>query len=174
MEKKFTITVFTEDHIGLINRITSVFARRHLNITSLTTSESEIQGVFRFTIVIHCTEDLVIKVVKQLEKQVEIITASYHVDDELIHQEIALYKISTKALADDGHAERIIREYNARVLTVNPEFTVIEKTGHKKETQALLSELRPFGVMEFVRSGRVAITKQQKDLSEFLAELEEE
>jgi len=174
MEKKFTITAFTEDHIGLINRITSVFARRHLNITSLTTSESEVQGVFRFTIVVHCTEDLIIKVVGQLKKQVEIITADFHVDDELIHQEIALYKINTKALADDDHAERIIRQYNARVLTVNPNFTVIEKTGHKAETQALLTELRPFGVMEFVRSGRVAISKELKDLSAILAQLEEE
>lgn len=172
MEKKFTISIFTENHIGLLNRVTIIFTRRHLNIDSITASVSEIPGVHRYTIVLNCSEDQVIKVVKQIEKLVEVLKAFYHTDEETIYQEIALYKVPTKSLASGQKAEQIVRKHNARFLTVEPDFTVIEKTGHQDETQLLFDELEPHGVLEFVRSGRVSITKPMKELREYLKELE--
>ena len=172
MKNQFTVSVFTEDQIGLLNRVSIIFTRRHINIESIAVSESEIKGLHRYTIVVIEAEELVNKVVKQLDKQVDVIRAFYHSDKEVVYQEIALYKIPTNVLVAGGKAEKIARTHNARFLAVEPEFTIIEKTGHKNETQLLYDELSPYGILEFVRSGRVAITKPMKQLKEYVKELE--
>jgi len=172
MIRKYTISIFTENFIGLLSRVTGVFTRRHMNIDSLTVSESEVNGIHRFNIVVKTTEEQVIKVVKQLEKIIDVIRAFYYTDEETVHQEIALYKISTGALSEGRSFERLIRQHHARMLTVESEYVVIEKTGHKEETQELLRQLAPFGVLEFVRSGRVSITKDMKQLRDHLRDIE--
>jgi acetolactate synthase-1/3 small subunit len=158
--------------VGLLNRVTIVFTRRKINIESIAASDSEVQNIHRYTIVINETEDLVKKVTLQLEKQVEVIKAVYHLDEEIIYQEIALFKVPTNILMQGGEAEHIVRSHHARVLSVESEFTVIEKTGHKEETQHLFDELAPYGILEFVRSGRVAITKPMRTLTSIVNELE--
>lgn len=173
MEHEFTLSIFTEDKIGLLHRITVVFTRRHINLESFNASESEVKGVFRFTIVVHATEEKIRKIVNQIEKIIGVLKAFYHYNDELIFQEIALYKVPTKALAYGPDVEKIIRTYNARILTIEPEYIIIEKTGHKNETQELFNKLLPYGVLQFVRSGRVAVTKQIKEITSYLMELDE-
>jgi acetolactate synthase-1/3 small subunit len=173
MIKEFTITIFSENSIGLLNRITIIFTRRKLNIESLTVSESAIKGVFKFTIVVNCEDDKVKNLVKQIEKQIDVIRAFYLTEDEILHQEIAMYKIETKSLLETNLIEGIIRNYNARILELTAEYTVIEKTGHKAETQELFEHLKPYGVLQFVRSGRVSITRLKKEhLSSYLENLE--
>jgi len=169
---EYTICVYTEHKTGILSRVVSVFTRRHINIESLTTSESSIPSIHRFTIVVNLTEANVIKVVAQLEKQVDIIKAFYYDESEIVHQEIALYKVPTKAFADGDHVERLIRSHNARILAIEPVYTVIEKTGHPEETKALLHELEKIGIYEFVRSGRVAIVKPMERLNKYLKSLE--
>ena len=159
MKQEYIITVFSEDHIGLLSRITIVFTRRKINIDSLTVSESAIAGVFKFTIVIRETPDRVEKVVGQLEKIVDVLKVFANTNDEMIYQEIALYKVSTEFLFDSDEVERIVRNSGARILEVTREYVVIEKTGHSDETQKLFDELNAFGVTQFIRSGRVAITR---------------
>jgi len=170
MEKTYTVSVFTENSIGMMNRVTIVFTRRHLNIDSITASESEVPGVFRYTIVLRTTRQQVGKVVGQLEKVIDVIKAFVHEENDIVHQEIALYKIRTETLTN-GDVEKVIREHHARVLTVDPQFMVIEKTGHVEETQLLFEKLRPYGMLEFARSGGVAITKPMKELSAYLEEI---
>jgi acetolactate synthase-1/3 small subunit len=173
MEKKrFTISVFTEDVVGILNRVTIIFTRRKINIESIAASESEVKGIHRYTIVVTESEAQIQKVVGQIEKQVEVVKAVYHPEDEIVYQEIALYKVKTEVLFSGGQAEKIVRSHNARVLSVEPDFTVLEKTGHKDETTKLFNELEPYGILEFVRSGRVAITKPMKTLSSIVNELE--
>jgi acetolactate synthase-1/3 small subunit len=169
MNQEFIISAFTENHIGLLNRITIIFTRRKINIESLTVSESALAGISKFTIVVDTTEDKVSKVVKQIDKLVEVLKAYYHTNDQMIYQEIALYKVSTEALTSSNQIESLVRQYNARILEVTTDYTVIEKTGHKEETQALFEGLNQFGVLQFIRSGRVAITRSPIErLSEFL------
>lgn len=172
MEKTYTVSVFTENSIGMMNRITIIFTRRHLNIDSITASESEVKGVFRYTIVLRTSKEQVDKVIGQLEKLIDVLKAFVHEDAQIVHQEIALYKIKTERFTD-GAVEQVIREHHARILTVDPKFMVIEKTGHVAETQLLFEKLQPFGMLEFARSGRVAVTKPMKELSSFLEELNE-
>lgn len=170
MKNTYTVSVFTENSIGMMNRVTIIFTRRHLNIDSITASESEVPGVFRYTIVLRTTKAQIDKVIGQLEKAIDVLKAFVHEENDIVHQEIALYKIKTKTLTN-GDVEKVIREHHARVLTVDPKFMVIEKTGHVEETQLLFEKLRPYGVLEFARSGRVAVTKPMKELSAYLEEI---
>ncbi len=173
MNESYTITAFSENHIGLLNRITIVFTRRQVNIESLTVSQSAIDGIHKFTIVVNETEAKVKKVVTQIEKQVEVLKAFYHLDKDIVHQEIALYKVPTEELLKSNTLEQTIRKYNARILEVMPEYTVIEKTGHKAETQELFERLSQYGVKQFTRSGRVAVTKLNEELlTKYLDEVE--
>lgn len=169
--KRYTISVFTENFIGLLNRVSIIFTRRHLNIESITASESEVKDVYRYTIVLTTTEQQVVKVVQQLEKIVDVLKAFYHSDEQTIFQEIALYKIRTSSLSQ-SNAEALVRKHNARVLSLAEDYTVLEKTGYKEETQDFLEDLESVGVLEFARSGRVAITKPMKSLATYLKELE--
>lgn len=164
MVQAFTISIFTENSIGLLHRITSIFTKRHLSIESLNTSESETENVFRFTIVVITEEEFVQKIVNQIEKQVEVIQAVYHLDEETVFQEIALYKVSTEKASEDNLVEKLIRDNHARILSMEQEFMIIEKTGHKEETQELLEFLRPYGLIEFVRSGRVSVIRPKTEL----------
>ncbi|MDP4187671.1 MAG: acetolactate synthase small subunit [Bacteroidota bacterium] len=173
MEREFTIMAYSENKVGLLSRITIIFTRRHINIESLTVSESEVKGVHRFTIVVRTTEENVIKMVRQIEKLVDVLMASYYHEDEIIFQEIALYKVPTRALAHGSGVEQLIRDNNARILTVEPDYVVIEKTGHSDETLELYKKLEPFGILQFNRSGRIAVTKQIKELSHYLKELDQ-
>lgn len=159
MEHEYTISVFTENHIGLLHRVSAIFTRRHVNIESIAASESEVEGIHRYTIVVREELDQVKKLVKQIEKQVEVIRAHFHMTDDLIYQEIALYKLPVDAIQGGLGIEQIIRENNARLLTIENDYMIIEKTGHKEETTELFNKLHPFGIIEFVRSGRVAIMK---------------
>lgn len=165
----YTITVFTEDQAGLLSRVVGIFNRRNLNIASLTTSQSSDPTIHRFTIVVDVTEDMVVKLVAQLDKQVDVLKAFYYRDSEIVHQEIALYKVPINVFNNGSEVEQLIRKHNARVLLIEPEYVVIEKTGHEKETSALLEDLRQFGIYEFVRSGRVAIVKPMERLNNYLA-----
>lgn len=173
MKTQFTISVFTENQTGLLNRVSVIFNRRHINIESITVSPSEIEGIHRFTIVISEIEENIRKVVKQLEKQVDVLKAFYHKNEEIVFQEIALFKVPTNLLASGGEVERIIRAHHARVLSVEQDYTIIEKTGHEDETQQLFEELKNYDLLEFVRSGRVAIAKPMKEFKQYLVEMEE-
>ena len=171
MKKEYIISIYSENHIGLLTRITIVFTRRKINIDSLTVSESAIPGVFKFTIVIHETQAQTIKVVGQLEKQIDVLKAFYHTNDEMIYQEIALYKVPIEPIYESDTVEKIVRKAGARILEITKDYVVIEKTGHKEDTQALFEELNQYGVLQFIRSGRVAITRDPIErLSEFLKE----
>jgi acetolactate synthase-1/3 small subunit len=111
------------------------------------------------------------KLVKQIEKRIDVLRAFFYTDDEIIFQEVALYKVPTDKLLDDRSIEDLIRKHNARILEVNRTYTVIEKSGHPDETQSLFEELSRYDVMQFVRSGRVAITKSTVEhVSIFLQE----
>src|SRR4026207_2562406 len=115
-KQEFTITVYTENQIGLLNRIAIILPRRKLNIESLNTSPTEVESVHRFTIVINETEDVVRKLCRQIEKQVEVLKAYYNNNEEIVWQELALYKVPTEIIAEEVKVERLLREYGARAV----------------------------------------------------------
>lgn len=171
-KQEYTITVYTENQIGLLNRIAIIFSRRKINIESLNTSPSEIDSVHRFTIVINETEDVVRKLCRQIEKQVEVLKAYFNTNDEIIWQELALYKVPTDEIAEKVKVERLLRQYGARAVVIRKDYTIFETTGHREETEGLIKALEPYGLIEFVRSARVAIINASKGFHEKLKEFE--
>ena len=165
---RYTISIYTENNIGLLNRISAIFLKRHINFLSFSTSQSEIPDVFRFIIVVKMTESGVKKIVQQIEKQVDVIKAFYHTDEETIFQESALYKVKSSYLFEERQIQNIIKDSHANIVTVSPEFFVIEKTGFRHETEKLRKDLAPYGLLQFVRSGRISITKSAMGISEIL------
>lgn len=168
MTTTYTISIYSENNVGLLNRISAIFLKRHINIESLTTSPSEITDVFRFVIVVNVTETQVKKLVQQIEKQVDVIKAFYHTDEETIFQETALYKVKTNFLFEERQIQNFIKQSHANIVTVSPEFFVIEKTGFRHETEQLREQLAPFGLLQFVRSGRLSVTKAPMGISKIL------
>ena len=171
-KQEYTITVYTENQIGLLNRIAIIFSRRKINIESLNTSPSEVDSVHRFTIVINETEDVVRKLCRQIEKQVEVLKAYYNTNEEIIWQELALYKVPTDIIAEEVKVERLLREHGAKAVVIRKDYTVFEVAGQREETDGLIKVLAPYGLIEFVRSARVAVIKASSGFHEKLKEYE--
>ena len=159
-KKLYTIIVHSENIAGLLNQVTAVFTRRQINIESLNVSASSIQGIHKYTITSWTDEETIEKVVKQIEKKIDVLQANYFVDEEIYQHEIALYKLSTPEFQNDPMGSKVIRRHNARIVEVNPVYSIVEKNGMSEDITGLYEELSALGcVLQFVRSGRVAITK---------------
>lgn len=171
-KQEYNITVYTENQIGLLSRIAIIFTRRKINVHSLNTSPSEIESIHRFNIVVNETEDVVRKLARQIEKQVEVLKVYFNTNEDVIWQELALYKVPTDIIAEKASVERLLRENGARVVVIRKDYTVFETTGHREETDALIKILQPFGLIEFVRSARVAIIKSSDGFNLKLREFE--
>jgi acetolactate synthase-1/3 small subunit len=165
--KIYTLVIFSENKMGILARIV-------INIESMNTSPSSIDGIHRYTIVVKLTEERIRKLSAQIDKQVDVLKTFYYTNEEVVYQEIALYKIPSKAFYEGESSEALVRKHNARILTIESEYIVIVKTGYHDETEALLNDLRQFGIYEFVRSGRVVVVKPMERLNSYLASLEME
>ena len=173
MEEKqlYTVTIFSENRVGLLNQISIIYTRRKLNIESLSVSPSSIKGIHKFTITSYSDRETIEKLVKQVEKRIGVLKSFFYTDDEIIYQEIALYKVPTSKLIEEPNLENIIRKYNARMLEMSKDYTILEKTGHPEETESLFEDLKRHDIRQFVRSGRVAVTK---DINEYVTMFIEE
>ena len=168
MNKEYIITVFSENKVGLLSQITTVFTCRDINIESLTTSESSIPGIHKFTIVVITDPEKIEKLVKQIEKKIDVLKAFVFTPDEVVQQEIALYKVTRS-----NSVEKLVRDHHVRILEICDDYIVLEKTGHKEDTQSLIELLQPHGVQQFVRSGQIAIIKSKRELlNEYLQKRE--
>lgn len=170
MENKqtYTVSIYTENNIGLLNRISAIFQRRHINVESVNVSKSEIKSVSRFTLLVKVTEEQIKKIIGQIEKQVEVIKAYYHTEEETVYQESCLFKLNSDLLMDNDEIQTIINQSKSRVININKDFFVLEKSGAKEEIEELYHTLDKHGIMQFVRSGRIAITKAEMPVSEML------
>lgn len=171
-KKEFTISIYTENQVGILHRLTTIFSRRKINIDSLNTSPCEVEDIHRITIVINETEEYVKKICRQIEKQVEVLKAYHNTNEEIIWQELALYKVSTDIIVEKVKVERLLRKFGARAVVIRKDFIVFETTGQREETENLIKELEPLGLIEFVRSARVAIIKSSKGFHEKIKKLE--
>lgn len=172
METTHTIFVFTEDIVGLLNRITIIFTRRNINIESIIVSESEVKGIFRYTIIVTVSAERIEKIVKLIEKQVDVMKAFYHVDTEIISTEIALYKISAEAINKNELFIKVVNKHCATIIKEFLDYIVVQKTGDDQEIMKLFNDLEQFGMLEFSKSGKVSVTKSIKTLSTYLKEID--
>ena len=138
----------------------------------MNTSPSEVESIHRFNIVLTETEDVVRKVARQLEKQVEVLKVYFNTNEDVIWQELALYKVPTDIIAEKVSVERLLRQYGARAVVIRTDYTVFETTGHREETDALVTVLQQYGLIEFVRSARIAIIKASDGFHSKIKEFE--
>ncbi|CAN5174215.1 hypothetical protein BH09PAT2_BH09PAT2_00820 [soil metagenome] len=164
MKQNYTITAFTENKPGVLYRIADLFLRRKINIESLTVSEIETKGISRFTIVVKSERDMVEKLVKQLYRIIEVIKVFESTDQELVYKELAFIKVSTKTPERRKEAEELAHLFSGKINHVGPTSLVIEKAGTEEEIDSLFTLLRPYGIKEFVRSGRIAVMKDDQKL----------
>ena len=167
MEQEYIITVFSENKVGLLSQTTTAFTCPNVNIESLTTSESALAGIHKFTIVVRTDPEKIEKLARQVEKRIDVLKVFVFTSDEVVQQEIAIYKVTRSR-----NVEQLVRRHNVRILEIDDDYIVVEKTGYKSETRELFELLQPYGVQQFVRSGTVAIVKSRRELlNEYLEEL---
>lgn len=172
MKQEYTLTIYTENQVGLINKIAIMFSRRKINLESLNTSPSEIENIYRFTLVVIEAESVVKNLVRQLEKIIDVFKVYYNTNDEIIWQQMALYKVPTSVIMKDVKVERLLREFGAKAVVIRDDYTVFETTGQELEIGNLLIELSKYGLIEFVRSSRIAIIKSSEGVHKKVLDME--
>ena len=156
---QYTITAFAENKPGVLYRIADLFLRRKINVDSMTVSETERKGISRFTIVVNTNKDIVEKICKQLYRIIEVVKVFDNEDKDLIYKEIALIKVHARNLSVRKEIENFVNLNTGKIIQVNKNFLIIEKVGSEKDIDNLYSLLASFGIKEFIRSGRIAVTK---------------
>ncbi len=172
----YTLIIYSENYAGVLNQITAVFTRRQVNIESLNVCSSSTPGVHKYTITCYCKQEMAEMLCKQIEKKIDVLQANCFVDDEIFILETSLLKLSTPMVLDNPEISRIVRRYDARIVEVNPTYTTVEKTGVTSDVLEHFNYLNDLGcVLQFVRSGRIAITKSCIErLDQYIAQREEE
>ena len=156
----YTIIVHSENVAGVLNQVTAVFPRRQINIESLNVSASSIPGVHKYTITAWADPDTMEKLAKQISKKIDVVQTQYYTDDEVFQHEIALYKLKTHVLEANSEVGRVIRRFGARIVEVNTTYAVVVHDNISSEITAMNEQLMKLGcVLQFVRSGRVVVTK---------------
>ena len=173
-KKLYTLLVYSENIAGILNQVTAVFTRRQVNIESLNVSASSIPGVHKYTITAWSDEDQIVKIVRQIEKKIDVVKATYFTDDQLFIRESGLYKLTTQKVLENPEISRTIRRFDGQIIEVNPTYTIVMKYGVTEEIIDLFRALDAFGcVLQYTRSGRIAVTRgMQEQVSEFLEQRE--
>jgi acetolactate synthase I/III small subunit len=172
MKQEYTLTIYTENQVGLINKIAIMFSRRKISLESLNSSPSEIEKIYRFTIVVKETEAIVKNLVRQIEKIVDVFKCYCNTNDEIIWQQMALYKVPTSVIMKEVKVERLLRQYGAKAVVIREDYTVFEATGQDEEINNLLTALDQYGLIEFVKSSRIAIIKSSEGIHKKVLNME--
>ncbi len=157
-----TLVALVQDRPGVLTRVASMFRRRGYNIASLAVGKSEQLGLSRMTVVVNGDEDTVAQVTKQLDKLIEVIRVSNISNEEIVIRELALIKVSSTT-GNRGEIIQIVNLFRANIVDVGTQSMVIEITGEEDKIQALYNLLEPFGILEMLRTGRVAMVRGQSD-----------
>jgi acetolactate synthase I/III small subunit len=153
-----TLVALVEDKPGVLNRVVSLFRRRAFNIESLTVGHTEQQGVSRMTIVIDSTQTNASRVAANLYKQVNVIQVADLAEQPLVSRDLALVKV-TACQERRSEIMQLVEVYRARIVDVANDSLIIEITGDEEKIDSLVDVLRPFGIMEMVRTGIVAMSR---------------
>jgi acetolactate synthase-1/3 small subunit len=156
----YTMIIYSENFAGILNQITAVFTRRQVNIESLNVCASSSPGVHKYTLTCWCTEEMAEMLIKQIEKKIDVLKADYFTDSDIFFIESCLIKISTPLTIDNPEVSRIIRKNGASIVEMNSTFSIVERKGKSNTISELYNSLNDLGVvLQFVRSGRIAVTR---------------
>lgn len=172
MNQEHILIAFTENQIGVLNRITTSFLRRKINIETLKVSESSIKGISMFVISAYTTKETMEKITKHVDNIVEVIEVSFYNSSELITQEIALYKVSSNILNGNDRVDTVLNQFGARLIELSSTYLVLEKTGTREEIDYTKERLSATGnLIEFTRSGSIVLHRESGSIDNLLSNL---
>lgn len=155
----YTLIVTVQNKPGVLFKIAGLIRRRRFNIESLTVSHTENSDISRFTIFVHGEEDIVEKMSKQLYRIIEVLKICDPKQSDIVARELALIKVSTRKKGSKIEIADIAKHFRAKVVNVDPEYLILEITGNEEKIDSFYSNMRKFGIIEFVRTGRTALFK---------------
>ena len=160
---KHTIAILVEDHPGVMARVASLFTRRGFNIESIAVGHSEKQGISRMTIITSGDEKVLEQVTKQLNKLIDVIRVRDISPGNIIERELILVRVHTDSLPIRAEIIQLVEIFKAKVVYVERETLTIEMSGDEEKVSGLLELLKPFGIIEIVRTGRIAIARSKNN-----------
>jgi acetolactate synthase-1/3 small subunit len=160
---KHVISVTVRDQPGVLMRIASLIARRGFNIESLSVARSEEPGLSRTTFVLVSENESVEQVEKQLQKLIDVITVINHSDAAFVDRELMLIKVSVSEPEARVELRQIAQDFRARIVDVHRDALVFEVTGDEGKMDAFIEQMRAYGIIELIRTGRVALTRSAAD-----------
>lgn len=158
---KHTIGVLVENHFGVLARVSGLFSARGFNIDSLTVGETEDEKVSRMTIVAHGDDRVVDQIMKQLNKLIDVIRVVNLTNEDMIDRELVLVKVLAPA-STRSEVMQIVNTFRAKIVDVNSKTLAIEVTGGESKIDAMLELLRPYGILEVVRTGLIAMSRKHE------------
>ena len=159
--RKHTIAILVENKFGVLSRVAGLFSARGYNIESLSVGETLDPTASRMTIVVRGDEFVIEQVMKQLHKLIDVIKVNDLTDDSHVERELVLIRVN----AEPQHRAEILRTadiFRAKVIDVTPATLTLEATGDERKLEALIELLRPMGIQEIVRTGKVAVARGPK------------
>ncbi len=161
---RHTLSVLVENRHGVLARVAGMFARRGYNIDSLTVGVTEDATISRMTIVVRGDDEVLEQVTKQLNKLIDVIRVSDLKAEDTVEREMALFKVNSD-VNNRSEIMQIVDIFRARIIDVAPRSMIVEVTGDETKIEAIEQLLRPFGIKEMVRTGKVALRRGAKGVS---------
>ncbi len=163
MSARHVLSVTVRDRPGVLLRIAGLFARRGFNIESLSVAQSEMPGISRTTFVVSGEDHTIEQVEKQLQKLIDVIKVIDHSDTRFVDRELMLIKVAVNTPNERVEIRQIAHDFRARILDVSRQALVFEVTGDENKMDAFIDQMRPFGIIELTRTGRVALARTQAE-----------
>jgi acetolactate synthase-1/3 small subunit len=161
---KHTIAILVEDQPGVMVRVASLFTRRGFNIESIAVGHSEKPGISRMTIITSGNEKVLEQITKQLNKLIDVIQVRDISPQNIIERELVLVKVHTDSLPIRAEIIQLVEIFKAKVVYVEGDTLTIEMSGDEEKVRGLIELLNPFGIIEIVRTGRIAIARAKNNL----------
>ena len=161
---KHTFVIYVEDKPGVLNRVASLFRRRAFNIESLTVGHTEPEGVSRMTVLVESDTHGARRLEANLYKLVNVLRVHDITPLASVYRELAMIKVATKTPDTRSHVMQLVDVFRARVVDVAPDAVIIETTGTEEKINGLLEVVRPYGILELVRTGRVGMVRGSKSV----------
>jgi acetolactate synthase-1/3 small subunit len=156
---KHVLSVTVRDQPGVLMRIAGLFARRGFNIESLSVAQSETPGVSRTTFTVTGEDATIEQVQKQLQKLIDVIKVIDHSEAKFVDRELMLIKVAVRTPEDRVELRQVAQDFRARIVDVDRSALIFEVTGDEGKMDAFIEQMRPFGILELIRTGRVALTR---------------
>jgi acetolactate synthase-1/3 small subunit len=159
MSDRRVISVTVRDEPGVLVRIAGLFARRGFNIESLSVAQSETPGLSRTTFVVDGDAATIEQVQKQLQKLIDVLKVVDHTETSFVDRELMLIKVAVRGPEERVELRQIAQDFRARIVDVGRHALVFEVTGDEGKTNAFIDQMREFGIVELIRTGRVALPR---------------